>query len=201
MIWLGIDPGLTGAIAVGKSNGTVEVWNMPETETDLRNLLSQIHGSIEAPITCWIEKVHAFPATKTDKSDEGSEQINYVQRLIDQKMVNIQIMSDVLYKLKNHQIVTRGVKATWTFAQHYGSLRQAIIDQYIPLNEISPKYWQPFYVSKSIKDRAERKKALKAKAQQLFPHIKVTLNNADALLIMDFARKVKYNEKPSGVLF
>jgi hypothetical protein len=57
---------------------------------------------------------------------------------------------------------------------------------------VGPKKWQATFGigSKSgCASKTEWKNKLKAKAQQLYPHIKVTLSTADALLILDYARK------------
>ena len=58
------------------------------------------------------------------------------------------------------------------------------------LHRASPKAWQaPLGLGgkASCKDYSEWKRKLKAKAQELYPHLDVTLKNCDALLILHFA--------------
>jgi len=73
----------------------------------------------------------------------------------------------------------QGVSSTWKFAQHYGSLRMAVMAVGFQLNLVTPQKWQKEMGCRSHGD----KNVTKAKAQQLFPAIKVTHANADALLI------------------
>jgi len=58
------------------------------------------------------------------------------------------------------------------------------------LHRAAPKVWQaPLGLGgkASCKDHAEWKRKLKAKAQELYPHLDVTLKNCDALLILHYA--------------
>lgn len=77
----------------------------------------------------------------------------------------------------------------------YGRYHQAVaflIAAGIPFEIVPPKRWQNgLHVgakAKGTKDN-EWKNVLKAKAQQLFPEEKVTLANADALLLAEYCRR------------
>lgn len=69
-----------------------------------------------------------------------------------------------------------------------GFIRGMLMALDIPVVLTRPQDWQKaFHIGKS-KDRTEHKNKLKAEAQRRFPHLKVTLANADALLILEAAR-------------
>jgi hypothetical protein len=79
-----------------------------------------------------------------------------------------------------------GASSAFTFGRSYGFLRGLLIGLGVPFDEFQPKHWQQGLGCLSKGD----KKVTKAKAQQLFPGAKVTLCNADSLLIAEFARRV-----------
>lgn len=56
---------------------------------------------------------------------------------------------------------------------------------------VRPQDWQAGISGTTGKKGAERKRALHAEAVRRFPNFKVTLDNCDALLIADFARRVE----------
>jgi hypothetical protein len=86
---------------------------------------------------------------------------------------------------KVHSFPGQGVSSTFKFGQGYGWLRCLLMALDIPYEDTPPKKWQKWYAMSSEKGetRTHWKNRLKAKAQQHFPEIKVTLGNADALLI------------------
>ena len=53
---LGIDPGLSGGIALLDSQEGPQVWRMPATETDLWDIIVGAHAD-----AAWIEKVSSSP--------------------------------------------------------------------------------------------------------------------------------------------
>jgi len=82
-----------------------------------------------------------------------------------------------------HSSPGMGVKSSFTFGQNFGEWCGLFAGLQIPVNLIKPQQWQRMITGLKGKKDAERKNALKAEAQRLFPSIKVTLKNADALLI------------------
>jgi hypothetical protein len=59
------------------------------------------------------------------------------------------------------------------------------------LHRVEPKVWQdPLGLGgkRSCANSAEWKRKLKAKAQELYPHLDVTLKNCDALLVLHYAQ-------------
>ena len=88
---------------------------------------------------------------------------------------------------KVHSFPAQGVRSMFSFGQIYGSLRMALIAARIPFEEVSPMKWQKTLECQSKGD----KNITKAKAQQIYPDLKVTHANADALLIATYLlRKV-----------
>lgn len=175
---IGIDPGsASGAcvVIIVYNSGEREINTLrfdKSTEADIVNFLAMYVG----PQTrCILEKVNPMPG-------EGSVSI-------------------------------------FKFGANYGLLRGALMGLKIPFNEVTPQLWQVSYVAKSTgrrsisasqrrelsdveyrtlvksnkvhngKIRAHRKKLLKQKSQQLFPHEKVINVVADALLLADYCMR------------
>ncbi len=78
-----------------------------------------------------------------------------------------------------------GVTSAFTFGRGYGALRMALIAARIPFDEVLPVKWQTALQcrTKGVKDVTKRR------AQELFPAVRVTLWNADALLLAEYARR------------
>lgn len=82
--------------------------------------------------------------------------------------------------------------AMFKFGQSYGGLRMALIAAGIPFEEVTPQRWQKALgVTPRGKEETKTsfKNRLKAKAQQLFPKIKVTLATADAILLAEYCKR------------
>ena len=67
------------------------------------------------------------------------------------------------------------------FARHVGHLEMALLALDICAVKVAPGKWMRGFLPAVPKEKPERKRALKAKAQELFPYIRVTLDTADAL--------------------
>ena len=83
-----------------------------------------------------------------------------------------------------------GVKSAFTFGAGYGKLRMALIAAGIPFETVSPSRWQRTLGCLSKGD----KNVTKAKAQELFPELKITHAIADSLLIAEFGRRTRKGE-------
>lgn len=83
--------------------------------------------------------------------------------------------------------------ATAKFARHNGHLEMALLALGIKTIKARPQKWEKTYaLGKSTAcEKAEWKRKLKERAQQLFPQLgkKVTLKTCDALLIAEYCRK------------
>lgn len=82
-----------------------------------------------------------------------------------------------------------GAKSMFTFGNGFGHLQMALIALGIRTIEIRPQKWEKALslTDGGKVDKAEHKRRLKEKAQRLFPDIKVTAVNQDALLISEYA--------------
>lgn len=84
---------------------------------------------------------------------------------------------------------------------NYEHLKALIETAGIPYVMVHPAKWQSslnLRIKGVKEEKAERKKRYQQKAQTLYPGVKVTLWNSDALLIMHFGRYILVNE-PSWV--
>ena len=85
----------------------------------------------------------------------------------------------------------RGSSTSWALAEHYGELKMALSILVIPYEEVLPEKWQATLGCRFQGcNYTQRKRKLKDKAQALYPYLDVTLETADALLILEYARRV-----------
>lgn len=86
-----------------------------------------------------------------------------------------------------HGMPGQSSKATAVFARHNGHLEMALYALGIRTVKVTPQKWQKHYSNSLGKsngcDKTAWKNRLKGLAQQMFPGEKVTLRNADAILI------------------
>lgn len=93
-----------------------------------------------------------------------------------------------------HAMPGQGVSSSFKFGQAYGALMMALTCSGIPWRTVLPRDWQKGCgpLSKGKDDSAQRKRELKAEAQRRFPGENIVLENADAYLIADFARRTNW---------
>ncbi len=84
---------------------------------------------------------------------------------------------------KVHSMPGQGVKSVWTFSANYASWQMALIACDIPFEEVSPQSWMK-KLGGLPSDKKARKNAIKDKMQKLYPKLKVTLSNSDALALL-----------------
>lgn len=87
----------------------------------------------------------------------------------------------------------QGVSSAFKFGRNYGFLRGCVVASGVPFDEVAPQKWQRefglVFPGTMNLTPTEKKNRHKAKAQQLFPHLKITHAIADALLIAEWARR------------
>jgi len=90
-----------------------------------------------------------------------------------------------------HAWPKQGVSSAFSFGRSYGELLCALAASRISFELVSPGKWQAALGMRRQKGEAKAsyKRRLRAKAQELFPGIRVTLGTADALLIAEWARR------------
>ena len=105
----------------------------------------------------------------------------------------------ICYIEKVNAMPRQGVSSTWTFAEHYGTLKAALICLGIPQKDITPAKWQktigatrpsvPKDAPPKQKEAAKRegKHRIKEIVEARFPTLQVTLKTADALGILLYA--------------
>ena len=93
----------------------------------------------------------------------------------------------VAYVESVHSSPQAGPKQSFTFGQNFGEWLGIFAALRIELRLVKPQEWQRMIPHRAGKSGPELKRVLKAHAQRLYPEHKVTLTNADALLILDYA--------------
>ena len=88
---------------------------------------------------------------------------------------------------KVHSSPQMGVRSAFTFGANYGLCRMALTAARIPFDEIHPFKWQNKLGCLTKGD----KNVSKARAQQLFPELKITHPIADALLLAEYCRRTQ----------
>jgi hypothetical protein len=82
--------------------------------------------------------------------------------------------------------------AMFNFGSGYGYTRGLLAMARVELHMVRPQDWQKGIPGvHGVKEKPVRKRAMKEHAARLFPHLKVTLKTADALCILDFARRAE----------
>ncbi len=92
-----------------------------------------------------------------------------------------------------HSMPKQGVSSTFKFGESFGFLRGILTASSIRHDSVTPAKWQgDLRCRKESADIAptEHKRRLKAKAQQLFPSQRMTLINADAFLLAEYAKQL-----------
>lgn len=93
-----------------------------------------------------------------------------------------------------HSMPKQGVASSFKFGRSYGFLRCCLIASGVPFEEVTPKKWQKKLGCLSKGD----KNVTKARAQQLFPLLKITHATADALLLAEYARRL-WNQRVRSI--
>jgi len=96
--------------------------------------------------------------------------------------------------LKKKLGIRRGSVATFKLAQNYGSCRMGLTAINVRWEEKVPRTWRKLVGLQPHEPKSENK----SRAQQLFPSVKVTNWNADALLIGYAARILWINTSPEN---
>ena len=144
-LFVGIDPGRSGAIAVvdatGAALGTIL---LKETDQDVWE---------------WMLKMLGIGATARPGHFAVLERVGAMPR--------------------------QGLSSTFKFGTSYGFCRGLLTANQIAYEEATPVSWQTAMKCRTKGD----KNVTKAAAQRLFPTVKITHANADALLIAEYARR------------
>lgn len=159
--FMGIDPGVSGGIAVIGSDGSVRLWEMPETFGDTADLFE---GEFrEAGIRfCVIELVGGFKGQGAQRSFKFGKNDGVLIGLLLANKIRHQELSPRSW-MKGLGIRPRDKK---------------------PKNPKPGKFYPGEESERQFKTR------LKGRAQQLFPGVEINLKTADALLMSEVARRI-----------
>jgi hypothetical protein len=132
---------------------------------------------------------HPMPKTETDICDLIRE-LAYTVVIIKEHKVEY-ALNQPGFKVhieRVHSFPGQGVSSTFKFGQGYGFLRGSLIALGVPFEEVSPRTWMKDIPKKKGMTKTQWKNVLKGRAQQLYPHLKVTLATADAILIAHWGK-------------
>lgn len=166
-LYLGIDPGKTGAVALIDSVGKVlELYDCPVGESEMSKVVKQIlkkYPKEEYTIFGALERVGAIPA-----------------------------MGKVCSVCKQRKGTSSS--ANFTFGQNHGAWRGILSYAEIPFHEPTPKMWQKGLTIK--RDGGNKKQGKFAVASKIFPTAELSGprggikdGRCDALLIADWRRR------------
>jgi len=148
---------------------------------EARKYVMGIDPGVSGGIAFWDNdgvRAHKMPATLAD-----------LWALIHDNCYRI---STVAYLEKVASMSGEGVRSVFTFGQNFGALRMALTAAGIPFFSVPPQTWckKMGLKKKKTETNTEWKNRHKALAQELFPHLKITHYTADALLIMEYGRRI-----------
>lgn len=82
----------------------------------------------------------------------------------------------------------QGVSSTFKFGAAFGRIQGALEVAQVPVRLVTPAQWMKGYGLPKAKDgKSAHKRALREVAVRLYPDRKVTLEEADALVLLDYA--------------
>jgi len=113
---------------------------------------------------------------------EGQSDLDIAESIED---ISWHIDSCVIEQL--HAYPKRGSIGNFKLGRHYGMLRAFLTSYGISFTEATPQKWQRAMGCLT----GGNKNVTKKKAQELFPDVKVTHAIADALLLAEYARRIK----------
>lgn len=160
---MAIDPGGSGGAALlWPDSPDPEVHKCPKEWAELTGLIRKIgkHAGLEGyTLKAVLEKAQPFPA----------------------RMVPCKHCKGIIRQ-------PQGSKSIWTYAVNYQTWRAGLFMSRISQEPVAPAVWQrccgALPRGQSSKEKLIRKRAIKAIAQERFPKIRVTLWNADALMML-----------------
>lgn len=154
---MGIDPGRTGGIAVvTKDNLIPYTYKMPESVQEFRTVLDNYK---DYKVVVFLEKVNMWIGDMTTKQEATESEKK--------------AMRGKVFRLQK-------------LIANYNEIKTCIKWQGYDLIECTPGQWQKGLSLRPIKDKTDRKNRNKDHARYFYSGIKITHQNADALLIMQY---------------
>ena len=98
-----------------------------------------------------------------------------------------------------HAFPNQGSVSTFSFGQNLGQWEGILASLELEANIVGPRTWMAEFIKLGL-EKKDRKRQLYAKAQELFPNIKITFNISDALLLTKYSYDQYYQQLTEGVL-
>lgn len=127
-----------------------------------------------------IEEIYELPMLETE-----GDLVEFLQQFDDKTIVFLEEVGGYVGKQQPGS-------AMFKFGRNFGFILGVCMTLGHRVNLVRPQKWTKdlgLGTASHCGSKAEWKRKLKSKAQQLYPQIKVTLQNADALLILDYGLK------------
>lgn len=94
---------------------------------------------------------------------------------------------DMCYLEKVGAMPGQGVSSMFNFGVSAGFIRGILVACGVPFQFVTPQTWQKgLSLGKKYNSQTERKRAHRQMAEQLFPKRKITINEADGILITEY---------------
>ena len=85
-----------------------------------------------------------------------------------------------------HAFPTDGRSSAFKFGRNFGQWEGILSEMDVPYSLITPYAWQKHFECPKFDAKKLRKRWLKEKAEELYPHLKITFKVSDAILIARF---------------
>lgn len=169
---LAIDPGQKGGAALMYPNGEVK-------SVAFQNCL----GSDTLMVEARCEGDRALAACQTFHQIGAS--LDFITANIPAD--EISAFCELVASRPDDHGVWNNAKASFSFGRNYGTAIGWLLGKHIPVTLILPNAWEQMYPSvRNISDYRSRKAALLGCAQKLYPQLKPTLDDCDALLLLRY---------------
>lgn len=125
----------------------------------------------------------------TDKLTEK----DIVDFLNDKNLLDCYVLTEAVGPNRNRSKgeARQGASSMFSFGMNYGFVRGILAANNMRRAFIAPQKWQQGFglIKRKDETNTQKKNRHKAKAQELFPEVKVTLWNCDALLLAAYCRR------------
>jgi len=173
---IAIDPGSSGAVAVWQDGEEVATHKMPETRGDAIFLLKTLFVPKES--VAYIEKIAGFIP------DGGASQMFEFGKSVERCGAILETLGCPIIEIPPQ---------SWQKLMGMGKSERRQIPKELQGKKLTAAQKEEKKVIVSLNGKAKRawKSKLREEAQRRYPHLKVTLDNGDALLILAVAQQLE----------
>ena len=170
----GGDPGKNGGVTL-IAGDTVETYPMPDSRLDILTLMRAL--AVRGCKAFVIEKVHSMPG------DGGRQAFTFGA------MCERLAMATLAAGMALNEVQPQKWQAEFVPPSRSTDAVKQLREQMKSLHGDELKQAKKNLTSAMGRARREHKNALKARAQELFPHLNITLKTADSVLIAEYGRR------------